>query len=112
MKSSKYRNTKVNGFDSKREASFNAKLEQLRCASCVHERVAEIERQVKFVLIPAQRGPDGKIAERKCEYIADFRVTFADGRIEVFDVKGFKTKDYIIKRKLMRYVHSIEVKEV
>ena len=30
----------------------------------------------------------------------------------VEDTKGFKTKDYIIKRKLMLYVHGIQIREV
>ena len=45
-------------------------------------QVTELQRQVKFVLIPAQREPDsigkrggvikGKLIERECTYIADF----------------------------------------
>lgn len=34
------------------------------------------------------------------------------GRMTVEDTKGFKTKDYIIKRKLMLWVHGIRIKEV
>ena len=33
-------------------------------------------------------------------------------KIVVEDTKGFKTKDYIIKRKLMLYVHGIRIKEI
>lgn len=112
MKASKYRNKKTNGYDSKREAQFAEKLETLKKASNPSERVVCIEKQVKFELIPAQRGADGKVIERACSYIADFRVTFADGRVEVIDVKGMKTKEYIIKRKLMLRVHGIQIKEV
>lgn len=108
----KYGNRKTDGFDSAKEARFAKKLEMLRHAKDHTQRVADIERQVRYTLIPAQRGDDGKVAERKCDYIADFRVTYADGRQEVIDVKGYKTADYIIKRKLMRYVHGITVREV
>ena len=75
-------------------------------------RVVSIERQVRFCLIPAQRGADGKIIERKCDYLADFRVTRASGKVDVIDVKGYKTPEYIIKRKLMLHVHGIRVIEV
>jgi hypothetical protein len=43
--------------------------------------------------------------------VADFRVTRADGRVDVIDVKGYKTPEYIIKRKLMLWVHGIRVIE-
>lgn len=112
MKPSKYRNQKTNGYDSKREAQFAEKLELLKRAANPSERVAQIEKQVRFELIPAQRGADGKVIERACTYVADFRVTFGDGRVEVIDVKGMKTDVYKIKRKLMLKVHGIQIKEV
>lgn len=109
---SKFGNRKTGGFDSAKEARYAQRLELLKNAADHRERVVTVERQVRFTLIPSQRGPDGKVAERKCDYIADFRVTYADGRTEVIDVKGFKTPDYIIKRKLMRHVHGIAIREV
>lgn len=74
--------------------------------------IADLNRQVKFNLIPAQKDPaTGKVVERACDYIADF--VYWDGKKYVVeDTKGFKTKDYIIKRKLMLYVHGIRIREV
>lgn len=112
MKPNKYRNRKTNGYDSKHEAQFAEKLELLKYATNPSERVVKIEEQVRFELIPAQRGADGKVIERACCYIADFRVTFANGRVEVIDVKGMKTDVYKIKKKLMLKVHGIQIKEV
>jgi len=73
-------------------------------------------------LIPAQREPDvigvkggvkkGKVIEKECSYIADFVYNDEDGDLIVEDTKGIKTKDYIIKRKLMLYVHGIKITEV
>ena len=76
------------------------------------------------MLIPAQRAftneidkkgnfKKGKLLERECAYIADF-VYFdsQSGQITVEDTKGFKTKDYIIKRKLMLWVHGIRIQEI
>lgn len=74
----------------------------------------------------------GKVIEHGVNYVADFvykvpvtedkTITASDGRIlpytaTVFktiveDTKGFKTKDYIIKRKLMLLIHGIRIKEV
>ena len=73
--------------------------------------ITELQRQVKFELIPAQRDESGKVVERACSYIADFSY-IEDGKHIVEDTKGFKTKDYIIKRKLMRYLLGIEVHEI
>lgn len=52
-----------------------------------------------------------KLIERGVYYIADF-VYYRDGEYIVEDTKGVRTKDYIIKRKLMLYVHGIKIKEV
>ena len=53
--------------------------------------------------------------ERAVKYIADFVYDEqqADGSYKhiVEDCKGRKTKDYIIKRKLMLYIHGISIKE-
>lgn len=84
-------------------------------------KITELKRQVEFELIPAQREPDiigkrggvkrGKVIEKKCSYYADF-VYQVNGKTVVEDTKGVKTKDYIIKRKLMLYMHGIRIKEM
>lgn len=104
-------------FDSKKEAKRHSELLLLEKAGAI----TELKRQVKFVLIPAQREADtigkrggihkGKTIEKECAYIADF-VYKEDGKMVVEDTKGFRTKDYIIKRKLMLYFYGIRIKEV
>ena len=107
---SKYHSKKtvVDGieFDSKKEANRFCELRLLERVG----KVTDLQRQVKFELIPSQR-IDGKVAERACCYVADF-VYMQDGKKVVEDTKGFKTADYIIKRKLMLWVHGIQVKEI
>lgn len=107
---SKYKSKKVtqNGitFDSTKEARRFSDLSLLQRAGVI----TELQRQVKFELIPNQR-INGKLVERACSYVADF-VYVQDGKKVVEDTKGFKTKDYIIKRKLMLWVHGIQIKEV
>ena len=51
--------------------------------------------------------------EKAVNYIADF-VYVENGKTVVEDTKSeaTRTKEYIIKRKLMRYIHGITVKEV
>ena len=109
----------VNGltFDSKKEARRYMDLSLLARAG----KIENLQMQVKFVLIPAQYEPDtigkrggvkrGKLIERECSYVADFVYT-EDGKLVVEDTKGFKTKDYIIKRKLMLHVHGIRIQEI
>ncbi len=117
----KYNNKKitVDGevFDSKKEYLRFKELSLLEKAGAIQD----LQRQVKFVLIPAQREPDtigarggihkGKTIEKECSYIADF-VYKENGGLVVEDTKGFRTKDYIIKRKLMLYIHGIRIKEI
>jgi len=120
---SKYRSQKVvvNGirFDSKKEA-------RRYCYLAMRQQTGEIkdlQRQVKYVLIPSQREPDitgvrggikkGKLLERECAYYADFQYyDLAADEFVVEDTKGVRTEAYKIKRKLMLYVHGIKVKEI
>lgn len=107
---SKYYSRKVtmNGvvYDSQKEANRWCELSLLQRAG----KITNLQRQVKYELIPAQR-IDGKVVERACTYVADF-VYEENGNTVVEDTKGFKTKDYIIKRKLMLYLKGIRIKEI
>ena len=86
------------------------------------EQISDLRRQVKYVLIPAQREPDtigkrggkikGKLIERECSYIADFVYKDNQGNTIVEDTKGMRTTEYVIKRKLMLYLKNIRIKEV
>ena len=88
-------------FDSKREAQRYSELKLLERAGVIQN----LRLQVKFELIPKQQG------ERACTYIADF-VYEENGQTVVEDAKGMKTKDYIIKRKLMLWMHGIKIREI
>ena len=108
----KYNNKKitVNGqvFDSKKEANRYRELRLLEKAGAIKD----LRMQVKFTLIPAQRDEaTGKVVERECSYKADF-VYEEDGKTVVEDVKGFLTKEYVIKRKLMLWRYGIRIREV
>lgn len=113
---SKYgaKKTEVDGivFDSKKEAKRYKILREKELAG----EIRDLELQKKFVLIPAQYADvDGKrkCVERACEYRADFCYKNAgDDVLVVEDTKGFKTKDYIIKRKLMLHEYGLRIKEV
>ena len=107
----KYRNVKIDGFDSKAESRRYDQLLLLKAAG----EVLGIQRQVSYELVPTQKGTDGRTLERKITYFADFVVTYADGRTEVEDVKSpitRKSHDYVIKRKLMLWRHGIRIREV
>ena len=104
-------------FDSKKEAARYCELKLLQRAG----KIKGLELQKSFELIPAQREPDtigkrggvkkGKVIEQAVKYVADFVYT-ENGKTIVEDTKGFRTKDYIIKRKLMLYVHGIKIREL
>ena len=74
--------------------------------------ISNLREQVPYELIPAHRFEDGTL-ERACKYIADFVYTDNEtGATVVEDTKGVRTKEYIIKRKLMLYMHGIRIKEL
>ena len=106
----KYYNKKTvcNGikFDSKKEADRYVVLTLLQKAG----KISDLEVQVPFELIPSQK-VDGLPVERPCVYKADF-VNRENGKLVVEDTKGVKTKDYVIKRKLMLQVFGIQIREI
>ena len=123
LKRSKYRNNKITlggeTYDSMKEYYRYLDLVLMQQAG----EIKELRRQVKYVLIPAQREPDtigsrggrkkGKLLEREVAYIADFvYIDVSSGETVVEDTKGMRTTDYIIKRKMMLYFHHIKIKEV
>ena len=93
-------------FDSAKEARRFAELRLLERAG----QIQNLQRQVPFVLIPKQER-NGKVIERPCVYKADFVYT-ENGEEVVEDTKGVKTKEYIIKRKLMLWQFGIQIREV
>ena len=122
-KGNKYGNRKIafdgQTFDSKKEMRHYTELLLLEKAG----KITDLQRQVKFQLIPAQREPDtigpkgghkpGKLIEREVAYVADFvYIDQRTGKKVVEDTKGFRTKEYTIKRKMMLYFHGIRIKEV
>lgn len=95
-------------FDSRREAKRYAELMLLQKAGAIRD----LECHKRYRLIPTQR-KDGKVVERPVDYVADFvYIDTATGALVVEDTKGFKTKDYIIKRKLMLQVYGVQIREV
>lgn len=105
-------------FDSRKEARRWQELRLLQKAG----QISELRRQVKFVLIPTQRGPEeigpkggrkpGKLLEKECSYIADHVFLDQEGKVHVEDTKGVRTEAYRIKKKLMLFVHGIIIEEV
>lgn len=130
MRRNKYyaQKCKIKGavFDSRKEAQRYAELQILLKVG----QICDLGRQVRFELIPAQyetierygkkgqRLKDGKrCIERGVDYVADF--VYYDKRLNrtvVEDAKGYKDgeayKLFVVKRKLMLWVHGIRVKEV
>ena len=124
----KYGNKKItrNGvtFDSLKEYRRFCELSLLEKAG----EITDLQRQVPFQLIPTQREEtcevykrgkfkglpkQGKVIEKEVTYIADFVYPIAaTGEEIVEDTKGYRTADYILKRKMMLYFHSIRIKEV
>lgn len=110
-------------FDSRKEMYRYMDLRFLLRAGAI----SDLQRQVVYELIPAQRekstevykkGPrkgqpkEGKIIEKAVTYAADFvYVDNSTGKTVVEDVKGVRTKEYILKRKMMLFLKGIRIKE-
>lgn len=99
-------------FDSKREAQRYMELSSMQRAG----KIANLETQVPFELIPPIRDDYGKLVQRGCDYVADFvydAVNLDGSKTHVVeDAKGFRTEVYKIKRKLMLWRYGIQIREV
>lgn len=99
---SKYRNkpTIVDGikFQSAKEARRYGELKLLE----KYGQISELRLQEPFEI---------KVCGQKiCKYIADFQYV-ENGKKIVEDVKGMPTREYVLKKKLMKAVHNIEILE-
>lgn len=89
-------------FDSRREMKRYMELELLEKAGVIEH----LQCQITYEVIPKY----GK--ERAAHYIADFVYTDENGHTVIEDAKGVKTPEYVLKRKLMNWLHKIQVREV
>ena len=117
----KYHNRKIERdglvFDSAKEYRRWCDLQLLQASGMI----SNLRRQVEFPLLPVQREPDtvgpkggkkkGKVIEKGVSYVADF-VYDEDGQQVVEDTKGMRTREYILKRKMMLYTYGIRIREV
>lgn len=115
MPMTKYRakKTVVDGitFDSKKEAARYRELKLLEKAG----KIRNLELQKRFELIPVQRAA-GARTERAAYYIADFCYDEFNSGLNAWipvveDCKGVKTREYVLKRKLLRWIHGISIRE-
>lgn len=107
----KYKNRKTVtdgiAFDSVKEATRYRDLKAKLDAGLISNLVL----QHKFTLIPSQNYKGVK--ERPVVYIADFMYNDnKTGELIVEDVKGVKTAEYVIKRKLLLQTHGFPVREI
>lgn len=110
----KYGNTRISNvfgrFDSVKEwKRYVYLLDQQK-----RGKIKNLKRQEQYELIPNQRTREGVLVYRKCCYLADFVYEEGEQTI-VEDVKSEITRknpEYIIKKKLMLFVHGIIIKEV
>ena len=102
VKESKYKNVKTKGYDSKKEAERAQVLKYMQHCG----EISELVEQPEFEIIPKQKG------ERRAVFTPDFQY-MRDGVLVVEDVKSEATKTaaYVLRRKLLLYVHGIKLLE-
>jgi len=95
--------TDVDGiaFDSKKEAKYYKTLLLLKKAG----KIGLMELQVPYEL--------NEGGTHSLKYVADFvYVDMETGVKKIIDVKGYKTRDYLRKKRLMKKVFNIEIIEI
>lgn len=98
----KYKAKRVGKYASQAEARRAGELKLLERAG----KITDLREQVRWKIIPSQDG------ELPVFYIVDFQYRDENGQLHLEDVKGMKTPVYVIKRKLMQFVHGIKIEEV
>lgn len=87
-------------FDSKRESERYIELRTLQDAG----EITHLALQVRFSIILKN-----KVI---CKYYADFQYIDKNGFRVIEDVKGFRTGEYKLKKKLVEVMYGIEITEV
>ena len=118
----KYKNKRVEFdgliFDSLKEKRRYCELQILQKQGII----SDLRLQVPYELLPAiyeditiqlktKTKTKRKLVQRATTYVADFVYT-RDGKEMVEDVKGFRTKEYELKKKMMRSLLGIEIQEL
>ena len=86
-------------FDSKREAEIYLDLLSRKQAG----EIVRIRLQPSYTLLEGFRDNTGK-NQKSITYTADFLVEYDDGRREVIEVKGMRTRDYLLRKKLFLHM--------
>lgn len=86
-------------FDSKREADYYLELLTRKQAG----EIVRIGFQPQYTLLAGFKDNTGK-NQKPITYTADFFVTYADGRHEMIEVKGVRTRDYQLRKKLFLHM--------
>lgn len=86
-------------FDSKREADYYLELLARKQAG----EIVRIGLQPSYTLLEGFKDNTGK-NQKPITYTADFFVSYADGRNEVIEVKGGRTRDYLLRKKLFLHM--------
>ena len=86
-------------FDSKREAEIYLDLLSRKQAG----EVLRIGLQPQYTLLEGFTDNQGN-RQKAITYTADFFVTFADGHSEVIEVKGMRTRDYLLRKKMFLHM--------
>lgn len=90
--------------------------------------IKDLQRQVKYTLTPQEREPDvigprggikrGRVLLNESSYVADFvYIDCATGELVIEDVKGYRTDEYKLKKKMLyqvtkqMYGYGILIKE-
>lgn len=105
---SKSREVDGHKFPSLREAEYYLLYKSM----LQRKQLVELELQPKYTLIPAFTNWEGKKIQ-PITYKPDFKLTYPGGRVVIVEVKGYRTRDYQLRRKLFEYFYrDMEFKEV
>lgn len=85
-------------FDSIAESEYYLLLKSRQQAGIIESVIL----QPRYELQPRTILPDRCTVINAIDYVADFQVTYPDGRVEVVDVKGKETELYRAKAKMFR----------
>lgn len=104
----KYKNitSYYNGYwyQSKREAEHAHSLDLLKKAKHEKDRVVNWERQFKVSF--------DINGHHICNHFVDFKVEYADGRVELHEVKGMESDVWKLKRNLLEATYLHENKDI
>lgn len=105
----KYKNVKCEAYGHKFDSLKERDRYLYLRGRAISGEIRDLQLQVPFTIQPSFKHKGKTI--RAIKYVADFTYYDSDDKLHIEDTKGFRTKEYELKKKIMLF-QGLEIEEI